>query len=148
MWDLGLKSNASVADTKKAIVNKIDKVVLNWAFDEKVKEFVKRILDKERNGEAWLESVASHLVGKLPDKWSDDDIPIFIHQLRFMKILYEEAEYLHVKNLVIDHSDKLESLDIEMEFESLAKKLKLSKTEKQLAIIKLYSKYVKSEQKN
>ena len=39
----------------------VDKKVLSWIFDEKVKEFVNRVLDKDRNGGPWLESVSSHL---------------------------------------------------------------------------------------
>ena len=87
-------------------------------------------------------------VGKLPDKWSDDDIPIFIDQLRFMKIQYEEAEYLYIKNRALDKKQDLDTSEFEKEFEKLVSKFKLNDDEKQLAIIKLFSRYVKTEEKN
>ena len=148
IWDLGIKSNSSIADTKIALSKKVEKVVLNWIFDEKVKEFVNRVIDKERHGGAWLESVASHLVGKLPDKWSDDDIPIFIDQLRFMKIQYEEAEYLYIKNRALDKKQDIDTSIIEKEFDKLVSRLNLTKNEKQQALIRLFSKYVRTEQKD
>ena len=109
---------------------------------------MKRVLDDERNGGAWLESVSSHLVGKLPDKWSDDDIPVFIDQLRFMKIQYEEAEYLYNENRAVEQKQDIDTKQIEDEFDKLARKLKLSEDEKQLALVRLYRKYVRSEEKN
>ena len=148
IWELGINSRSSIGETKLAISKKVDKIVLNWVFDEKVKEFVKRVIDKERNGGAWLESVASHLVGKLPDKWADDDIPVFIDQLRFMKIQYEEAEYLYIKNRALNEKDDIDTSKIEKEFDKLAKGLKLSDDEKQLAIIRLYNRYVKTKEEN
>ena len=92
---------------------------------KKSKEFVNRVLDKDRNGGPWLESVSSHLVGKLPDKWSDDDIPIFIDQLRFMKIQYEEAEYLYIKNRALDKKQDLDTSEFEKEFEKLVSKFQI-----------------------
>ena len=78
IWELGIKPKSSISDTKVAILKVVDSSVLNWVFDEKVKEFVKRVIDNTRSGGAWLESVASHLVGKLPERWSDDDVPVLL----------------------------------------------------------------------
>ena len=123
-------------------------IALNWVFDEKVKEFVKRVIDNTRSGGAWLESVASHLVGKLPERWSDDDVPVFIDQLRFMKIQYEEAEFLHIKNRALDENESIDTSHIEQEFDKLLSKMKLNDEEKQLAILRLYNKHVRKEEKN
>ena len=123
-------------------------MVLSWIFDEKVKEFVKRSLDDKRNGGAWLESVSSHLVGKLPEKWSDDDIPIFIDQLRFMKIQYEEAEYLHIKNKATKEEIETDTSIIEGKFDKLVNELGITENEKQIALIRLFNKYVRSEKEN
>ncbi len=148
IWELGIRSRSSISDTKIALSKKVDILVLNWVFDEKVKEFVKRVVDKERNGGAWLESVASHLVGKLPEKWSDDDVPVFIDQLRFMKIQYEEAEFLHVKNRALNERQDIDTTKVEKEFDKLANSMKLSDEEKQLAILRLYNRHVRKEEKN
>ena len=103
---------------------------------------------ENRNGGSWLESVASHLVGKLPEKWLDDDVPIFIDQLRFMKVQYEEAAFLYKKNIALNQSDKLDTSEIEKEFDKFIGNHNLTEEEKQLLIIRLYSKYVKREEKN
>jgi len=148
IWELGIRSRSSISDTKIALSKKIDILVLNWVFDEKVKEFVKRVVDKDRNGGAWLESVASHLVGKLPEKWSDDDVPVFIDQLRFMKIQYEEAEFLDVKNRALNERQDIDTSKVEKEFDKLVNSMKLSDEEKQLAILRLYNRHVRKEEKN
>ena len=41
IWELGINSGSSIGETKLAISKKVDKIVLNWVFDEKVKEFEK-----------------------------------------------------------------------------------------------------------
>ena len=148
VWDLGLKYSAAISDVKMVMIKKLDKAVLHWVFDEKLKEFVNRSLDKDRNGGDWLESVASHLVGKLPDKWSDDEIPIFIDQLRFMKIQYEESESLYLKNKAMYGKDNINTEAIEDEIGNFVDGIDASEEEKQLAIIRLYNKYVRSKEKN
>ena len=148
LWELGISSRSSIGDTKFALSKKVDILVLNWVFDEKVKEFVKRVVDKDRNGGVWLASVAGHLVGKLPEKWSDDDVPVFIDQLRFMKIQYEEAEFLYVKNRALNERQNIDTSKVEKEFDKLVNSMKLSDEEKQLAILRIYNRHVRKEEKN
>ena len=148
VWDLGIRTDCTISEAKTSLNKKLNIMVLSWIFDEKVKEFVKRSLDDKRNGGAWLESVSSHLVGKLPEKWSDDDIPIFIDQLRFMKIQYEEAEYLHIKNKATKEEIETDTSIIEEKFDKLVNELGITENEKQIALIRLFNKYVRSEKEN
>ena len=114
VWDLGISSDSTVSETKTSLSQKLDKLVISWIFDTKVKEFIKRSLEKDRNGEEWLESVSSHLVGKLPDKWSDDDIPIFIVLPAFilseLKTAFQISFLLFIPFVVVDLIDSFNAL--------------------------------------
>ena len=88
------------------------------------------------------------MVGKLPDKWSDDDVPVFIDQLRFMKIQYEKSELDYMKNRVVYGKDNIDTSALEDEIGDFINSIDVSEEEKQLAIIRLYNKHVRSEEKN
>ena len=65
-----------------------------------------------------------------------------------MKIQYEEAEYLYVKNRAITGKQDLNTSNIEHEIENLIANMNVTDDEKQLAFIRLYNKYVRSEEKH
>ena len=148
VWDLGLKSDTSTSNIKKKMNSLISESVLEWAFDERLKEFINRVIDKERINDDWLESVSSHLVGKLPDKWSDDDIPVFVESLKLMKMQYEEAEMHWLKHRADQTNKDIDTSKIEDKIIALLNKINISEDEKQLAIIRLYHNYVKTKEKN
>ena len=148
VWDLGLKSDSSTDMVKKKMNSLINKPVLEWAFDERLKEFIKRVVDIERINNDWIESVSSHLVGKLPDKWSDDDVPVFVESLKLMKMQYEEAEMHWLKHRADQTNKDIDTSKIEYEIISLLSRINISEDEKQLAIIRLYHNYVKTKEKN
>ena len=125
----------------------INKSVLEWVFDERLKEFIKRVVDVERINDDWIESVSSHLVGKLPDKWSDDDVPVFVESLKLMKMQYEEAEMHWLKHRVDQTNKDIDTSKIEFEILSLLNKINISEDDKQLAIIRLYHNYAKTTEK-
>jgi hypothetical protein len=148
VWDLGLKSDTSTSNIKKKMNSLISESVLEWVFDERLKEFINRVIDKERINDDWLESVSSHLVGKLPDKWSDDDIPVFVESLKLMKMQYEEAEMHWLKHRADQTNKDIDTSKIEDKIIALLNKINISEDEKQLAIIRLYHNYVKTKEKN
>ena len=148
VWELGLKRDAQISEVKNAMEKTINENVLHWVFDEKLKEFIKRCLDPDRNGGAWIESVASHLVGKLPERWSDDDDIVLIDQLRFMRIQYEEGLYFYEKNALSDKIDSKDAKAIESKISTLIDNINATDEEKRIAIINLYEKYVRAKERN
>ena len=147
-WELNLKNDVSISKVKSKISLEIRDDVLPWVFDEKLKEFIKRILDDKRNGGAWIESVSSHLVGKLPERWSDDDDVVLMDQLRFMRIQYLEALYFYEKNAASNKVKSKESSQIEEKIITLMDNIDVSDEQKRVAIINLYEKYVRTKEKN
>ena len=147
-WELNLKNDVSISKVKSKISLEIRDDVLPWVFDEKLKEFIKRILDDKRNGGAWIESVSSHLVGKLPERWSDDDDVVLMDQLRFMRIQYLEALYFYEKNAASNKVKSKESSHIEEKIITLMENIDASDEQKRVAIINLYEKYVRTKEKN
>ena len=148
MWELNLKNDVSISKVKSKISLEVRADVLPWIFDEKLKEFIKRILDDKRNGGAWIESVSSHLVGKLPERWSDDDDVVLMDQLRFMRIQYLEALYFYEKNAASNKVKSKESSHIEEKIITLMENIDASDEQKRVAIINLYEKYVRTKEKN
>ena len=73
---------------------------------------------------------------------------MFIDQLRFMKIQYEKSELDYMKNRVVYGKDNIDTTAIEDEIGDFINSIDVSEEEKQLAIIRLYNKYVRSEEKN
>ena len=65
-----------------------------------------------------------------------------------MKIQYEEAEYLYIKNRALDKKQDLDTSEFEKEFEKLVSKFKLNDDEKQSALVKLFNRHVKAKEKN
>ena len=148
VWELGLKTDVQILEVKRAMGSRIDENVLHWVFDEKLKEFIKRCLDQERNGGAWIESVASHLVGKLPERWSDDDDMVLVDQLRFMRVQYEEGLYFYEKNALSSKIDSKDAAAIESKVSTLFDNSGATDEEKRIAIINLYEKYVRAKERN
>ena len=140
-----MKNDVSIAEVKSKMSMEIKQDVVPWIFDEKLKEFVKRVLDNKRNGGAWIESVSSHLVGKLPERWSDDDDVVLIDQLRFMRVQYLEAMYFYEKNAASSKTKSKESSQIEEKIITLMENIDASDEQKRVAIINLYENM--SEQK-
>ena len=148
VWELGVRSDCTISESKVALNKKINTAVTSWVFDEKLKEFIKRSVDKKRSGGAWLESISSHLVGKLPERWVDDDTPVFIDQLRLMKIQYEEAENIYNLNSGIKIKND-NSIDlIEEKIKMLLKKEGISEKQGKIALLRLLNKYVDKKEKN
>ena len=64
------------------------------------------------------------------------------------KIQYEEAEFLHIKNRALDENESIDTSHVEEEFDKLLSQMKLNDEEKQLAILRLYNKHVRKEEKS
>ena len=127
-----------VENLSEKIESSIDKAL-------KVKEFIKRSVDEKRNGGAWLESISSHFVGKLPERWVDDDTPVFIDQLRLMKIQYEEAENIYNLNSGIKIKND-SSIDIvEEKIKMFLKREGISEKQGKIALLSLLNKYVEKK---
>ena len=71
-----------------------------------LKEFIKRCLDPKRNGGAWIESVSSHLVGKLPERWSDDD-DIVDNRVDISKVVEISGELMMLKQMFLASCTKI-----------------------------------------
>ena len=122
--------------------------VLPWVFDEKLKGFIKRVFESKRNGHSWIESVSSHLVGKLPERWSDDDDMVLIDQLRLMRIQYEEGLYFYEKNALSKNIASKDAKGIELKISTFIDSMDGTDEEKRIAIINLYEKYVRAKERD
>lgn len=86
---------------RKSIAERAEMLAIKIG-EPKLKAFCLRLMDENLPEFEWIESIASYLVSKPPDKWKDDDETLFNHEI------YEYvARFFRVESTLFSEEDKI-----------------------------------------
>jgi len=143
-WNL--KENSTLESLKNQLQQQFSKDVVSLITDYRLKIFSERILDNNRTGIEWLESISSHIVGKMPNNWLDSDFLSFTDQLQLMYLQVAEIKILAKRKVALEKKNEYPG-KIEKELISYINDLNVPKEEIESALFNLLSRLDEEYQK-